>query len=353
MTAPAPLPLVVAFAVTVVATGVVRALALRRGALDAVDPSRRLHTRPTPRLGGVGIAVGLASALLVAAATGAPASPPRAWAASVAVLAAAFAVGLLDDLRLRGRELSAGRKLLLQAGVGALAAGLGLRVDLSAWGPWGGASLGAAGAVVTALWLVAVVNVVNFMDGSDAIVATTVAVLLAAAGSAAPQAGAGTLLPTAAACLGFLAWNAPPAKIFMGDGGSHLLGAAVAIAPCAWGGGDVGAGPVAGAPWPLVGAMLLPSVLDVAEALVHKARHGIPMSRAHHDHLYQRLVKAGGSHGAVALRYAGLALLAAATVGPLAQAVGVAAACAVGALVLAAHWAQGVRRTRRVARLTS
>jgi sterol desaturase/sphingolipid hydroxylase (fatty acid hydroxylase superfamily) len=121
-----------------------------------------------------------------------------------------------------------------------------------------------------------------------------------------------------------------------------LLGAADAS-------GDAHGG---GAPWPIVGAALLPSILDVAEALVHKARHRIPMARAHHDHLYQRLVKATGSHGAVALRYGALALVAVVVVGPLAQTAGAAVAAGVGALVLAAHWVQGVRRTRGVPRLT-
>ena len=152
------------------------------------------------------------------------------------------------------------------------------------------------------------------------------------------------------ACTGFLWWNAHPARIFMGDGGSHLLGATLAVAPCAVAepSGNV---EVPGAPWVLVGAALLPSILDVAEALLHKVRHRIPMSQAHHDHLYQRLVKATGSHGAVALRYGILTLLAVLVVGPLAQHAGVPVACAVGAAILVVHLADGRRRTRGVKRL--
>ncbi len=163
--------------------------------------------------------------------------------------------------------------------------------DTGPWGPWGTLPLGGAATVLTVAWFVAVLNVVNFMDGSDAIVAAMAVVILAAAGGEHPSAAAGTLLPAAAATFGFLAWNAPPAKIFMGDGGSHLLGAVIALAPCSVL-DPTGSVEIPGAPWVLVGAALLPSIVDVAEALLHKVRHRIPMSQAHHDHLYQRLVKA-------------------------------------------------------------
>src|SRR5205085_8727400 len=139
-----------------------------------------------------------------------------------------------------------------------------------------------------------------------------------------------------AAAIGFLVWNRPPARVFMGDGGSHLLGFLVAV--------QVFPVPVwrvlsdfeyafEAAPWPLVAAPLVPSIVDVAEALIHKARHGIPMSQAHNDHLYQRLVKAGWSHGAVAIRYGVLALLAVVLVGPVATRIGALGACAIGAAI--------------------
>lgn|GEM_PF-848793 len=358
--AAALLPLLVGAAVAAGATGAVRALAVRRGVVDVPDPARRLHTAPVPRLGGVGIAAGLAAALLVR--TLQPTgdldwleAPSRACLPHVVlVLAAAFVVGFVDDLRPRGRGLPPLVKLALQAGVGALAVFVAdVRFDVDAWGPWGALPLGNSGAVSAALtvaWFVAVINVVNFMDGSDAIVATLAIVILAAAGGEQPVAAAGVLVPLAAAVFGFVGWNAPPARIFMGDGGSHLLGAAIALAPCAKL-DPAGQIEVPGAPWVLVGAALLPSILDVAGALLHKGRQRIPMSQAHHDHLYQRLVKATGSHGIVALRYGVLTLLAVLVVGPLAQAAGATAACAVGGAILLAHGVEGRRRARGVARL--
>lgn len=358
MTGPtALLPLAIGVAVSAAVTGIVRRVAVRRGVVDAVDPSRRLHTAPVPRLGGLGIAAGLAAALVAGVLL------PRAdadWleqasAASLGrvalVLGAALVVGLVDDLRPRDRGLPALVKLGLQAGVGALAVfGASATFDGAPWGPWGALSLGPLAAALTVLWFVAVINVVNFMDGSDALVATGAVVILAAAGGEQPTAAAGVLVPAAAATFGFLGWNAPPARIFMGDGGSHLLGAAIALAPCMVR-EPAGQVDVPGAPWVLVGAALLPSVLDVAGSLVHKVRHRIPLSRAHHDHLYQRLVKATGSHGLVAMRYGLLALLAVVVVGPLAQAAGVGVACAVGGALLLAHGLDGRRRTRGVPRL--
>lgn len=354
-------PLVAAAGGAAVATGLVRALALRRGWVDGVDPSRRLHATPTPRLGGVGIAIGLVVGVTVAGWLGADDDAGRArlerQEGVLLVLGAAFALGTLDDLLPRGRGLPAWMKLLAQAGVGALAVSVGwMHVDGRSSSPFGAlafvedAPLLVADALTVA-WIVAVVNVVNFMDGSDALVATTAVVILAAAGGEQPEAAGAVLLPLAAATLGFLAWNAPPAKIFMGDGGSHLLGAAIALAACRQD-EHVLYTTSPGAPWPLVGAALLPSILDVAGALLHKVRHRIPLARAHHDHLYQRLVKATGSHGLVALRYGVLALLAVLAVGPLARRAGLVVALAVGGVVLAAHLVEARRRTRGVARLT-
>lgn len=342
------------------ATGVVRAVAVRRGAVDPVDPARKLHDAPTPRLGGLGIALGLAAGLLVSWTLG---SPDMSWLGVwvrrearpdvVVVLAAALGVGLLDDLMRRRGGLPALGKLALQVAVGVLAVTVaGARFDGRESGPWPALPVPDALAVpLTVAWFVAVMNVVNFMDGSDALVGSMAIVILGAAGSSEPVAAGATLLPLAAATFGFLAWNAPPARIFMGDGGSHLLGAGIAMAACAIRIPEAGT-EAPGALWPLVGGALLPAVLDVTEALVHKVRHGIPLSVAHHDHLYQRLVKATGSHGAVALRYAALTLAAVLAVVPLATAAGPVVACAAGAAVLVLHYVEGRRRTRGVPRLT-
>jgi len=333
-----------AFGLGLVVTALVLAAARRAGAMDLPDPSRRTHTVPTPRVGGVALVVAVLPELL----------HTRAYSV-VATVLLFFVVGLLDDLWgwRRGRGLPPPVKLVLQVGAAAVpVAGLGLRFAGTPLGSWPAIDLGAAGATLTVLFILAVVTVVNFMDGIDGITAATCAVLLGAAAAAGSPHTAGLSAATAAALVGFAAWNAPRARIFLGDGGSHFLGALLACSVCTSDDILPDHQPLAAVPWPLLGAALLPSIADVAGALVHKARHGIPLAQAHADHLYQRLTKAGMPVALVALRYGVLALLALVVVGPFASVAGIPTACGVGAIVLAVHGVQARRRVREVPRLT-
>ncbi len=326
-----------------VATGLLLLLARRVGAYDLPDPSRRTHTVPTPRVGGVAIFLAVLPQLVAC----------RAFA-YVAATTLFFLVGLADDLvgGRRGRGLPAARKLALQVLAGVLpVAVFGLRFAGAPTGPWPALDLGVAAAPMTVLWLLAVVTVVNFVDGIDGITAATCAVLLGAGAGAGAPLTAPLFAAAGASLVGFALWNAPRARIFLGDGGSHLLGALVACSVCTSGDARAEAVPLAPMPWPLLGAALLPSIADVAGALVHKLRRGIPLSQAHADHLYQRLTKAGDPVDLVALRYGALALLALVVVGPFASLAGLGAACALGAAILAAHGLSGRRRVRDVPRL--
>jgi UDP-GlcNAc:undecaprenyl-phosphate GlcNAc-1-phosphate transferase len=361
-------------------TWIVDRLARRFGMMDQPDV-RRTHRIATPRLGGIGIVAGLLAGAAAGEATvdrilssdffsdrwaqGVVTHPPQSGLLVGAI--GFFVLGLVDDLRRTG--ISPRWKLALQVVLAVGGVWHGLRFDGRvdrAWSAWPTLSFGSdtIHAVMTVLWIVAVVNVVNFMDGIDAILASITIVVFGACGPS-------DWLPThfgcshryaaaaAGAVLGFAVWNAPRARIFLGDGGSHVLGFLVAAMPCfpwsaythrwmlAW--DDVQWS--MSSPWPLVAAPLVPSIVDVAEALIHKARHGIPMSQAHNDHLYQRLVKAGWSHGAVAIRYGVLALVAVVLVGPVAMRIGAVGASAIGAGVMALHLWTGARTTRDVPRL--
>lgn len=366
----------VSFTVGLAATWAVAAVARRKGLLDLPE-ERRTHTMPTPRLGGVGILLGLAAGWIAVCWLSPWETIYRAdgwgrtqeWKIQAPLVAGAtafFLVGLVDDLRRNRRGgLPAWAKFLLQAGAASVPVLLGMEwfgwtvtFETELFESWPPVLLGGGTPYMTALWFIAVVNVVNFMDGIDAIAASIVIPILFAA----TWWGSGfTHIPwcTSAAAIGFLVWNRPPARIFMGDGGSHLLGFLVAAQVCRvpWfrvpGTTSQDQWYFTAAPWPLVAAPLVPSIVDVAEALIHKARHGIPMSLAHNDHLYQRLVKAGVPTGLVALRYGLLSVAAILCAGPLAHAIGVLPASAVGFAILALHWVDGVRRTRGVSRLTA
>ncbi|MFP5343037.1 MAG: hypothetical protein ACLGIJ_08950 [Candidatus Limnocylindria bacterium] len=279
---------VVVAAVTAAAvTRIVEAIARRRSLLD-VPNERSSHVIPTPRIGGLGIAAGAATGWLVADGPGDP--------VAVIVMAAAVAlaaVGLTDDL---WRTSVLGKYLaqLAASAVVAVAIGPSLRLAI---GDVGLLIDGPAAVVVATLGLTALVNAVNFMDGIDGLVGGVSLVAAVALIAVVGAPGWPLVVPLAAACAGFLAWNWAPASIFMGDVGSHflglMLGAALLMARD---------GPVDVMPALIVAAPLL---FDTGFTLVRRARARKDVFAGHREHLYQRAVQGGASHRAVAAGYVG------------------------------------------------
>lgn len=258
--------------------------ALRYGLLDQPG-ERRSHGVPTPRGGGVGIvvawvfgcaALGLAGRL--------PA--PLALAAVVGTLLVGGA-GYADD----HRPLSPWLRLAAH-----VAAGLAVAVGLLGAGaaPWL-ALLALAGVPV-------MVNVWNFMDGIDGLAASQAA--LAALGFALLTHGQQVAIPAlllVAACLGFLPFNFPRARIFLGDVGSGTLGFALALLAMlllleAGEGAVQGLLPLVFLP---VSAFLIDASLTLAWRMVRREKWWT----AHVEHAYQRLAARIGSHGPVTLAY--------------------------------------------------
>jgi UDP-GlcNAc:undecaprenyl-phosphate GlcNAc-1-phosphate transferase len=122
-----------------------------------------------------------------------------------------LAVGFADDLR----SLSPSRKLGLQVLCAAVAAALGATLPMS------GNHL--VDGVVAVIWIVVIVNAVNLTDVCDGLVAGVSVIALLALGAIQPSLLA-PCLAVSGACLGMLAFNAPPASVFLGDAGSHFLG---------------------------------------------------------------------------------------------------------------------------------
>jgi UDP-N-acetylmuramyl pentapeptide phosphotransferase/UDP-N-acetylglucosamine-1-phosphate transferase len=254
----------------------------RRGMVDRPH-RRRLHTRPTPRGGGLAI---IAVAGLAAAVTAwqMPAQGGRISAAVLPAVAVAL-VGWWDDIAPRPVALR------LAAQVAAAFAAIWL--------------LRPAAGVAGVLWIVGVTNVFNFLDGSDGLAGLTGAVVAGCLAWAAAMTGdhavAAIAAAAAASCLGFLTCNWEPARIFMGDVGSTGCGFLLAVLPLA-------ATPrhqlilvfiVAATGWPLI--------TDALVTLLSRLWRRENIFMAHRQHLYQRLVLAGWSHRAVATLYAGLA----------------------------------------------
>jgi len=259
--------------------------ARRRGIADAPG-HRRLHATSTPRGGGVAIAVvAVATALGIAVAQRAgPGLLP--WGAIAAGLAAFAAVGLRDDLSPLGALPKFGGQWIAASVLvfGLLLAGPG--------------SAGWLAFAILAFAAVYLTNIWNFMDGSNGLVATQ-SLLVSAALATWPGQGADVRLlglVVAAACLGFLPFNLPKARLFLGDVGSHVLGAAVfALGALSWRRGVVDL--------PVLGLLGLPMLLDSGLTLARRAAAGRPVWRAHREHLYQYAVRSGHTHPSVCLAY--------------------------------------------------
>jgi UDP-GlcNAc:undecaprenyl-phosphate GlcNAc-1-phosphate transferase len=339
MAAAAALPFVLAPA-TALAAALLLVPATRRLGLLDVPGTRSVHRSPVPRTGGIGLLGGLLAGVLVALAAGAPATGLLAYGAPALLL---FGVGLWDD----AVRLSARTKLLLQLAAAILAVGMGMRWGGGAFPPFDALTFGAGTPAMTVLWLFAVGTVVNFADGIDLITCATTCVLLAAGAAAGVGPADGALHAAAAgAAVGLAFWNASPARVFAGDAGTHVLGFLVASLACT--GPGRGGDTTRALPWALASAPLLPLVIDVGWGIAAKLRRGLPLSAAHHDHLYQRLTRVGWSHAAVAARYALLALAALVVVARIAPHGGLAAALAVGGAVLGLHLMDGLRASRRL-----
>jgi UDP-GlcNAc:undecaprenyl-phosphate/decaprenyl-phosphate GlcNAc-1-phosphate transferase len=260
---------------------------LRRAAAIDVPGHRSSHTVPTPRGGGVPVAVGLlAAAILIGGVV----------ATAFGVTVAAFGlIGLTEDLQ----GVPPGQRLALQAVYSTLA---GLVLVSSV--PVPAAMLVALGAV-TAVWITGFVNAFNFMDGVNGISGAHALVGGAVYALLGWWRGDGFLLPAGAAlvasALAFLPWNAGRARVFLGDVGSYALGAALAVLAAY--------AVIQGIP---VEAALGPVALYIADTgwtLQRRIRAGEPWLEPHRAHTYQRWCDAGWTHQRVTAVTAVLAVL--------------------------------------------
>jgi len=354
------LVIVVAAAVTYLTTPLVRRLAQRVGAITPVR-DRDVHSVPIPRMGGVAMLAGVAAALLVASqipflSRVFSSDPGPQWVLVGA--AVVCAVGIADDIvqldavtKLAGQVLAAG--IMGWQGVSLLQL------------PIGGVTLlsGRTMMFITILVVLVSVNAVNFVDGLDGLAAGIVGIgAIAFFGySYALQRGSApddysslaTLIAavTVGCCVGFLPHNSHPARIFMGDSGSMLLGLLLASSTIA---ATSTVDPEAVAnekivpaffPLLLPVAVLLVPLGDMLLAVVRRTRAGTAFWHPDKKHLHHRLMQMGHSHRvAVLVMYSWAAFLsfgaASSAFLPLTQAlvVALAAGCVVLALTFLPVW---------------
>ncbi len=314
----------VALGTTLLLTPLVRFLAVRIGAVVRPD-ERRVHERATPTLGGLAMYLGFLAAM--ATATFIPQFDGVMGDTSEAlgvVLGATiiFVVGLVDDLR----EVSAPAKVAGQVLAGGVLSLLGVTM-LFFRIPFGDIVLLSPdlAPLVTVLWVVGMANAINLIDGLDGLAAGIVAIAAAAFFLYANRLFEEGFLPDNSVspliaiivlgiCLGFLPHNVHPARIFMGDGGSMLLGLLMAT-PTLLVGGQTNEG-FSGQTFFFFAPLFIPffilgvPIVDTAFAIVRRASRRTGVATADKDHLHHRLMRLGhGQWRSVLILWAWTALL--------------------------------------------
>ena len=266
-------------------------LMLRARIMD-IPNQRSSHLRPVPNGGGVAIVttffVGYA-ALYLLGNTGLTGAHMAGFALAALGIAA---VGFFDDL---GRIRTFVLKLMVQVLAACILVAFG--IVFRTWSlPWVGAvDLGSWGYVLTVVWVVALTNIVNFMDGLDGLAGGTCAIAALFLGLV--TAIEGSLFVylfcyvIAAAALGFLAFNFPRARIFMGDVGSQFLGFVVAALAIIAAEHDASR-----TSFLVVPLLFFHFIFDTAFTMVRRALRGEDITQAHRSHLYQLLNQCGWSH---------------------------------------------------------
>ena len=268
---------VVALVTSAVASAAAKYVLERRGVLDLPN-HRSLHERPIVRGGGIGVLTGVVTGLL---------TPSASWTSDLAVLMAASVllgiIGFLDDLL---GSLSALFRFAMQLGIGFVLAMVLLdpgRLNLLLAIPL---------ILIATGWVAGYVNAFNFMDGinglscAQSVVAGLTFAAIGQRRHVELLAVGGVALATAA--LGFLPFNFPRARMFLGDVGSYGIGCFIA-----------GLGLAAirfNVPLEAAFAPTTIYVVDVGSTLVRRYRRGATLHEAHKEHIFQLLVTGGWSH---------------------------------------------------------
>lgn len=318
-----------AMAVTFITTPIVRAVARVRGWV-AMPSERKVHTVPTPDVGGLAMFAGVLAALFMAWNMDRFSPLFDGNSEPLGVVLAAFvmlAVGTRDDIK----DLSAPARVLATVGAGMVLVWFGVTmfyfrvpflgvVQLSNdWIP-----------IVTVVWLLGMVQAINLIDGLDGLAAGIVAI-----GSTAffvysrhlsglgllsePNIGPLVAIITVGVCIGFLPFNFNGASIFMGDGGAYLLGLMVAVSTSVVGGrADPATQAFSGQTYFFLAPLLIPIIIlgvpifDVLFAIVRRVSKRQGFAHADKGHLHHRLINLGhGPRRAVAILWLWTALLSA------------------------------------------
>jgi len=283
-----------ALIISIVMMPLVILIAHRRRWFD-IPNERKIHTDPIPRLGGIGLFLGLLiSSVTVPIVL--PALFPDSWPVGYSfryvpvffAFCIIHALGLVDDFH----NLRADLKFSLQIAAAVLVTTGGFTISVIRISGVPEISLGIFAYPITALWIVTISNAINLVDGIDGLAggitgisALSLGVMSLLLGHAMPALIAFALL---GAVLGFLAFNLPPARIFMGDSGSLLLGFVLAVIPLMGGTRSTSIFDIFGP-----ATILLIPIIDTIAAIARRVKAGRPIYKPDKDHIHHKLMALG------------------------------------------------------------
>lgn len=269
-------------------TPLVKALSVKVGAVDVPKDSRRMHNHPIPRMGGLAIFFGFVVAMLLFVPLDRPKQGMLLGAVIIVVL------GMLDDKY----ALPAKPKFLVQIIAALITVMAGNRIEVlsnpNIFSPNPYWELGVLSIPVTVIWILAITNSVNFIDGLDGLacgVSTiSAATMLVIALRVEEWSVAVMMAALVGACIGFLPYNFNPAKIFMGDTGSTFLGFIMATMSVE---GMFKQYTIISFVVPFL--MLGLPIFDVCFAVVRRVSHGQSPMKPDRGHVHHRLIDMGFS----------------------------------------------------------
>ena len=293
----------VAAVVSFLATPMVKNLAYKVGAIDVPKDNRRMHKVPIPRLGGLAIFLAFLLSVLVFAKIDRQMQGILLGATMIVVL------GVMDDIM----ALNALPKLIVQIAAAGVAVYYGCRIQFlsnpNVFSDMTYVNLGWLSVPITIIWIVAITNAVNFIDGLDGLAvgvsAISTASLIVIALMVAEVNIAIILCALFGACLGFIPYNMNPAKIFMGDTGSTFLGYILATLSIT-GLFKMYAIISFAVPFLILGI----PIFDISFAFLRRIAHGQNPMKADRGHFHHRLIDMGFSQKqSVAIAYMLTAIL--------------------------------------------
>ncbi len=255
--------------------------------VDQPDGLRKTHLQGISRLGGISLAIVFCLGAIFLSFQKSPVA--SLWIPTLGGPIAMFLLGLVDDFKPLGARFKLGGQILIAIGIYSL----GLRIDSMTY-PGGDftVDLTRFSFLITIFWLIAIPNLVNLIDGVDGIAGGLGAFLFLTLGIVAIQSQQWGIvfvsLAMVGALIGFLFYNFPPAKIFLGDGGAYLIGSAISTLSLM----SSNKGSIAAALLVTIVALGIP-IADTLFALCRRFLKGYPIFRADAGHIHHRLQKIG------------------------------------------------------------